>query len=63
MHLLGLQFANHVLFSCSDMRAGSHGEDWREDIKIKNISENTRGASPAALVPDLCLWLQDWMPA
>lgn len=53
MHLLGLHFANHILFSCSYMYEGPHGEDWREDIKIKNISENTGGASPAALVPDL----------
>lgn len=52
MHWLELYFANHVLFSCPYVYEGPHGGDWREDMKIRNISENKRGGW---LLPFWCL--------
>lgn len=38
--------------SCSDLHKGHHGEYGRENSKMKNISENTRGEAPIALALD-----------
>lgn len=38
--------------SCSGFHKGPNGEYGRENIKIKNISENTREGAPAALALD-----------
>lgn len=47
-----MTFSNYILFSCSDLHEGLHGED-RENIKIKSISENIRRTSPEASAFDL----------
>lgn len=47
-----VHFSNYIVFSCSDLHEGPHGEVGRENMKIKNISENTREAAPAASAQD-----------